>query len=647
MLTTHTGHYMPLTWLSLGLDYVLWGMNPLGYHLTSLLLHSLNAAIWFLTLLEILKHARPGEGTRARCGMALIGALFFSIHPLRVESVAWITERRDVLSGTFFLLSVFAYLRSTRAPARGRWLGLSAAAFAGSMLCKAMGMTLPLVLLLLDFWPLRRFARESWKSVLLEKLPFIGIMVVAAGLSAWAQMTAHAITPTEAYPWSERLGQPGYRLSFYVLRTLLPIGLSPLYFYRPSFGVGEVVGWIAVLMVTLFLLIRWRRFPEASIAWVSYLVLIAPVCGIIQAGPHAVADRYSYLACLPFAALASGALAFATGAAARRATAAAAILVLVGLAALTIRQCGYWKDSIALWDRALAIEPDVYFSLQNRGSARMERLDWEGALSDFNRAIELHPSYAPSWYGRGVTRAGLGDHPGAVSDLTQALALAPGKADALSARGLSRARLGDRAGALQDADAAVVRAPDTFQPNLHRGLIRMTFGDATGAVDDLSRALQIRPDSAPALFNRGLANFRSGRISDAVEDFRRTLEKNPDHAEALAQRGTIRIMMGDLQGGAGDLTESLKRKPDAPTFAQRASVRVRLRDLPGARDDYGEALRLQAGSPEYHLYRGAVQMELGDRRAAESDCRAALDLAPGSWPLRRQAEALLQRAAGR
>jgi len=607
MFTDHFGHYMPITWLSLGLDYVVWGMNPLGYHLTNLLLHSINAVLCYGLLNQLLRRCRPDENPGRRGWMALAGALFFSLHPLRVESVAWVTERRDLVSGLFFLLSLLAYLRSTENSSRGTWLALSVAAFACSMLAKAMGMTLPLVLLILDAWPLRRFQREKPKSVLLEKLPYLAVMAAAAALSAWAQTSAGAVYSLREYPPGQMLGQPGYRLSFYVLKTLLPFGLSPLYFYRPELGAAHVAGWIVVLAVTALVLVRRRQFPAAAVVWVSFLLLIGPVSGFAQAGPHFAADRYTYLACLPFAALFAGVLSLPPAGTARRAAAAAAASVLVGFAALTVRQCGYWRNSIALWDRALSIEPDVYFSLQNRGSAKSDLLDWPGALADFDRSIALNPSYPNSWYGRGIARASLGRHRAAVDDFTVSLSLAPERAQLHSARGISRAKLGDRAGALEDGARAVRLEPNSPVVHLHHGLICLELGDPAGAIAAFTRSLDLEPKSQSALYHRGLAYLRAGQIPEAMEDLRHALEINPDHAEALVQRGNIRVMLKDFGGGINDYTESLRLKPDPDTYLQRASAR----------------------------------MSLGDRENAGRDLRAALDLAPADWPQRGQVEQFL------
>ncbi|MBV8879352.1 MAG: tetratricopeptide repeat protein [Planctomycetaceae bacterium] len=644
MFTDHAGHYIPLTWMTLGLDYVLWGMNPLGYHLTNVLLHALNAALCFFVFDGLLRRARPGEDPASRAWIAAAGALLFSLHPLRVESVAWITERRDVLCGAFFLLSLLAYLRSIDDPSRRKWLGLSLAAFAGSMLSKTLGMTLPVVLVLIDAWPLGRFRRERPTAVLIEKLPFVALMLTAAAVSAWAEHAVKAVYSVQDYPLVQSLAQPGYRISFYVRKMLFPAGLSPLYFYRPELGMAHVAGWAAVLAATGAAAVSVRRFPELTVAWFSFLLLIFPASGVVQVGPHFAADRYTYLACLPLTALAVGALTLPTGRG-RRVGAGVMALLLAGLAALSVRQCGVWRDSLTLWDRAIALEPDVYYSLKFRGSARLEASDPGGALADFSRAIELRPGYPESWYGRGITRAGLGDHAGAVEDLTTALQLAPGKEGTLSARAVSRARLGDKAGAREDIDQAAALAPDSFQVRMNRGLVRSLTGDPAGAEEDYTRALQISPEAAVAWYNRGLARARLGRGPEAVQDFDRAIALQPVYPEALAQRGVTRTRMKDPAGGIADLTESLRLKPDPATFLLRASARAIQSDFQGALQDCDEAVRRSPDSPDAHTRRGAVRLELGDGAGASEDLQKALQLAPPGWAQRRQVEELLQRAA--
>jgi tetratricopeptide (TPR) repeat protein len=647
MFSDYFGHYMPLTWLTLGFDYVLWGMNPVGYHVTSLAFHALNAVLCFFVLYGLFRRGRPGDDPAPLLWAAAAGALFFSIHPLRVESVAWITERRDLTSGCFFFLTLLAYLRMTGeesgTAAHRKWLALSVLAFVGSCLCKAMGMTLPLVLLLLDVWPLKRIAPGRTAAVLREKIPFFLLMGVAIVATGIGQRHAKALYSYEDYPLSQMLGQPGYRISFYVLKTLLPFNLSPLYFYLPQMGVWHVVGWAVVLGVTALVLLRRRQQPAAAVAWIAFGLLIAPVSGFAQAGPHFAADRYTYLACLPFAALFSVAVLLA-GPDRRRIAGVAAGALLAGLGVLTLLQCRVWSDSLTLWNRVVDREPDIYFSLQNRGSAKSDLQDWHGAIADFSRSIELNPAFPKTWYNRGVARASLGDHAGAIEDFSRSLRLEPRQPGALSARGLSRSKLGDRTGAAADCDEAVRMGPDLYQPVLHRGLVRLNAGDAAGAVADFTRAIDLQPEAGVTYYNRGLALARSGRPREALADFTRALELNPVHAEALAQRGIAKMMLKDPAGGIEDLTASLRLKPEASTFLLRASSRALQGDLPGAEGDCTEAIRLKPENADAYVRRGAARLELGHRTEAAQDFQKALDLAPAGWPQQRATEEFLRRA---
>src|SRR5262245_14035959 len=266
MFTTfHMGHYQPLAWATLGLDYALWGMNPAGYHGTNLLLHGANAALFFALLLALLRRAIPGDRLPREGALRLaaaFGALFFAVHPLRVESVAWITERRDLLSAFFALLALLAYLRMQEEPAAR---SLSLLAYALSLLSKAWGVTLPAVLLVLDVWPLRRFAgKEPRRRVFLEKVPYLVLALACAAIAPLAQKEAEAMRPLASHTLLDRTMQAAYGLVFYVRRTLLPTGLSPLYELPDPLDPGEPRFVASALVLgaaaTALFLLR-RRWP--------------------------------------------------------------------------------------------------------------------------------------------------------------------------------------------------------------------------------------------------------------------------------------------------------------------------------------------------------------------------------------------------
>src|SRR6266581_3556855 len=368
MWTTHLGHYIPLTWMTLGLDYLLWGMNPVGYHLTSLLLHVTNAVVFFFVVHRLLTRALPSPFERgyALAVSAGVAALVFAIHPLRVESVAWVTERRDVLSGLFYLVAILLYLRACEGGARGRgWYWLSVAAFVGALLSKSMVVNLPVVLLILDVYPLRRLrGAVGWWSaparrVYVEKIPFVLLAAAASAIALWAQLSHDTMVPVVQLSTLGRLAVSVYGLSFYLWKTVAPVNLSPLYELPPTVNPWAppfIVSYGVVLAITAIVLALRRRVPGLPAAWVAYIVVLLPVLGIFQSGPQIAADRYTYLAGLGWAILAGAPLSSCRPAK-RFLITGPALCAVLGLGVLTWNQVQVWHDSQKLWTHALAIDP--------------------------------------------------------------------------------------------------------------------------------------------------------------------------------------------------------------------------------------------------------------------------------------------------
>src|SRR5205809_2261847 len=365
MWTTHLGHYIPLTWMTLGLDYLLWGMNPVGYHLTNLLLHAANAVVFFFVVRRLLTRAlpSPSEHGYALAVSAGVAALVFAIHPLRVESVAWATERRDVLSGLFYLSAILIYLQACEGGARGRgWYWLSVAAFVGALLSRSMVVNLPIVLLILDVYPLRRLGGAvGWWSgparrVYVEKIPFVLLAAVASAVALMAQLSHDTMVPVVRLSALGRLAVSMYGLSFYLWKTVAPMNLSPLYELPPTVNPWAppfIVNYGVVVAITAIVLAFRRRVPGLPAVWVAYIVVLLPVLGIFQSGPQIAADRYTYLAGLGWAILAGAGLLSCrrssrrskTGTPATWLLTGIALCVVVGLGVLTWSQAKVWRDS--------------------------------------------------------------------------------------------------------------------------------------------------------------------------------------------------------------------------------------------------------------------------------------------------------------
>lgn len=516
---THTaGHYIPITWMTLGADHVLWGMDPRGYHLTSLLWHTANALLFYFLALRLLRRALP-DAPKLRWGAAA-AALFFAIHPLRVESVAWVTERRDVVSAFFFLLSVLFYLRMAEGPARRRWWVLSVACFALSLLSKTMGMALPFVLLLLDAYPLRRL--QGWRPWI-EKIPFFVLALAGAAVTAVTQGNVGAFL--DEYCIADRINQPGYRICFYIWKTAAPLALWPLYPFTPGSGLLEprfAICLVAAASATFLLWRGRRRWPAGIAAWLSFIVLIAPVIGVLQAGPHFAADRYTYLACLPFALLVGG------GVLKRPWGAALAGVLLVGLGLLTVRQTRIWKDSIALWSHVIEHDPSNATAYYNRALAREAQRDFAGAAADYTEAVRYNPRHDTAYLNRGNVRLSLGDPQGAQDDYTRAIQVdSRGGAAGYFNRGNLKFQMGDKRGAVEDYTEALRVDPRHVGAYVNRGNVRQMLGDIQGAIVDFTEALRIEPTHALAYYNRGLARQADGDAAGATADFEQALRHAP------------------------------------------------------------------------------------------------------------------------
>jgi hypothetical protein len=426
-------------------------MNPVGYHLTNVVLHAVNGAVFYLLARRLLGLAMPSvDGSTLRLAAAT-AALFFALHPLRVESVVWATERRDVLSGFFFLLTVLAYLRAVEAGGIGRrrWLAVSVGCYALALLSKSIVMTLPLVLIALDVYPLRR-TRGAWLQRIAEKIPYLALAVTVAGIAA---RVASVPALLEEEPLGRRLAMALYSLWFYVEKTAVPVGLSPLYpvparvtlLARPF-----LLSALAVGLVTVALWLLRRRWPAGLAAWVGYSLLLAPVSGLVHYGPHIAADRNSYLSCLGWALLVGAAVvavtrAMATGALrpayARLAFVAAAVWIL-GLAMLTVLQIPVWHDAEALWQYAVDTDPTCEICLTNLGTA-LERCGEPGpAIEHFRAALAINPDSVLARRNLGLTLLQAGRPAEASVEFRRLIERAP--EDAALRRYLDAALLAER-----------------------------------------------------------------------------------------------------------------------------------------------------------------------------------------------------------
>jgi protein O-mannosyl-transferase len=440
--TSLMGHYIPLTWLTLGMDYLVWGMNPAGYHVTNLLLHAAAAATFYAVALRLLATGLTGRHELRSLALpagAVFAALLFAIHPLRVESVAWVTERRDVLSGLLYLLTLLVYLgyceSTTQRDGRARrryWACL--ALFALALLAKSMSVTLPVILLILDWYPLRRLQPRTVRAVLTEKIPFLALSVGAGLMAVAAVSNVLGLGSMVRVGLVERVAITAYSLVFYLVKTVIPLSLAAVYERPVTIDPGAwpfvASGAVALLLTVLAIALR-RRWPALAAVWASYVVILLPVAGIVQNGPQN--DRYTYLACGGWAMLAGAGLALGMMAGRRAANALAALAVAVvgGLSVLTWNQVKVWHDSETLWTHTVAVQPSAlgHFKL---GVTLAHQGKFNEAIDHFQTTLRINPGYASAHSAWGYALAIQGKTPEATEHFHAALRLNPRDAEARS-----------------------------------------------------------------------------------------------------------------------------------------------------------------------------------------------------------------------
>jgi len=514
-----SGNWHPLTMVSHAVDYAMWGLRPLGHHLTSILLHGCNAALVVLLAVRLLQARGCALSKQGMLAAGVVAGLLFGLHPLHVESVAWVSERKDLLAALFYLLGVLSYLRYAghAAGAVGLWRVRRYLAtllcFVLALLSKPMALSFPFVLLIIDWYPLDRL--KNLRRILLEKIPFFVLDLGLATVTVLAQRASGAFRPLAEVSLGSRVLVATKAAALYLAKTLLPTGLLPFYSYPArvslwswEFGLPVVVMTGAAL--ACLATVKKRRVFAAVLA--CYGVVLLPVLGIVQIGPQAMADRYTYLPSVALVALLGagcGVLWDRHAAAAswwKKVFAVTAALLLLGLLSWqSVRQIGVWRNSETLWSRVIQYEPWNTEAYNNRASHYYDQGEYEKALADYDSALRVQPS---------LGRAHANKRRSAY----------------FNDRAITYVRLGRYAEALADESQAIGLRPTQASYYFNRGNIYFLTGRYPEARDDLDRAIAASPVPDPAYFRkRGLIYRRLGMEDQALEDMKRaqTLQSEP------------------------------------------------------------------------------------------------------------------------
>lgn len=423
----HSNNWHPLTWISHMVDIQLYGLNPTGHHVTNLMIHMANSLLVALLLLRL-----SGDKWKSW----LLAALF-ALHPLRVESVAWVAERKDLLCGFFWLLAITLYLRYVQRKTAASYLLMTAAVIC-SLLAKPMAVTLPLILLLLDLWPLKRFrtldSRLPW-PVILEKAPLIACSMAVSLVTLKAQAQAINIVEPAA-----RVGNALCSYVVYLWKYLVPAGLAPFYPYRPHGLLLAAAAGLLLLIITGVCLAARNRKPQLLVGWSWYIVTLIPVIGVIQVGNQALADRYTYLPSIGLLIVLMGVLPEKFFS--RTHLRAMALVLLAILSSATFVQATYWRDSTTLFRHTLAVTETNYLAHYSLGSALLQRGEVTEAEIELRKAIEIEPDFCVAWSRLGVLYGMAGRVAEAADVLQTATVCDPMSVDAHYNLGIAWAELG-------------------------------------------------------------------------------------------------------------------------------------------------------------------------------------------------------------
>jgi tetratricopeptide (TPR) repeat protein len=565
--TGHAANWHPLTWLSHMLDVQLFGLNAGPHHAVSITFHIINTLAVFALLYKL-------TGTIGRSSFV---AGLFAVHPMHVESVAWISERKDVLSTLLGILTVWAYVGYTRKPRTGAYAAV-VILFALGLMAKPMLITLPFVLVLLDIWPLQRIAphRSAITKSLYEKLPLIGMAAASSVITFMVQLRGGAVSTLDGIPAGIRLENAFVSYLAYIAKMFWPAGLTILYPFPPTIQLWRVAASLGILAaLSVFASRQIQHRPYITVGWFWYLGTLLPVIGIVQVGSQSMADRYTYVPLIGlFLIVAWGVSDFASRFGIHRhVLTAASFLTLAACVWVSRQQVTYWHDSMALWSRAIETTTGNYRANTALGSLLQEKGKLDEAAAQYSAALQFKP--------------------------------------------------------------------DFWDAHNRLGVILMDRGNTTEAAAQFQEAIRAKPDFSEAHNNLGNAAARQGKLDEAITHYKDALRFKAENADAHNGLGSVLDDAGKVDEAIAEYKEALRLKPDlAAAHNNMAAVLVKQGKLAEATQYLLTAVRLQPDNADYHLNAAAILQQQGRLVEARQHFESVLKLNPANEAARRQLEAI-------
>lgn len=586
----YAANWHPLTWLSHALDYRLFHLQAWGHHLTSVLLHLTNAVLLFIFL----------ERTTGSVSRSLVVAALFGVHPLHVESIAWVSERKDVLSSLFWILGMLSYQRYVSRPGNERtgrrlYYGLTLLLFALGLLSKPMVITFPFCLMLLDYWPgarfdgggrpLSRFLKLTW-----EKWPFFALSALSALITYLVHLHGSSLASPVYFPLSVRLMNVPVSYCRYLWKMFYPVDLCPFYIHPRTWPVGVIASTTLVLVVVSIAAVRLRlRTPYFFIGWTWFLITLLPVIGIIQTGSQSIADRYTYIPYIGlFIAVCWLIPDFLPRFVGRDILLrSATATTLVALAVLTQHQVAYWKNGETLFQHAVNVEPNNTLAHANLGAGLMQSGRRVEAEQHLREALRLAGEAADKMVGAhlalGMLLTDEGRYDEAILNYRKAVARHPDDAKAHLLLGIALHRIGALDGAIEEFHAAAKLQPDLVEAYNNLGMVHREEGKLDAAVQFYRTALSVQSSFADAHNNLAIALSLQERPQEAVGEFQRAIELDPTSPAFRTNLGAQFEQMDKLDEAVAEYREALRVAPDYAEAREKLSELVARRQKGGTR----------------------------------------------------------------
>ena len=633
--TTTASNWHPLTWLSHMLDCQLFGLNPGRHHLVGLLLHIVNTLLLF-AVLEMM--------TAAMWRSAFVAAVF-AVHPLHVESVAWASERKDVLSTMFWLLTMILYVHYVRRQSIA-WYLLAVFAFALGLLAKPMLVTLPFALLLLDYWPLERLKtqdkrhktkttsnRQQIKGLILEKTPFFVLSAVSSVITFVVQRNAGIMANVIEYPLRGRLENVSVSYVKYIMKMIWPVDLAilyPLYGNRPPVW-QPVLAAILLIAVSIWIIRSAQKRKYLPVGWLWFLGTLMPVIGVVHVGAQSMADRYSYIPSVGLLVIAAWGIDELTAKwrSRKMALSVSASIIILALGIGTTYQVRYWQNTMTLFEHALAVTHNNAIANYNVGVELQSQGKAGDAVNHYRQAIQIDPEYAEAHNNIGRLLADEGKHNEALKHFNEALKIRPKYAEAHSNLGVllkSQGRLNEAASQLNEA---LKLKPDFAEAYNNLGIVFKQQNKFDQAISNYKKALQLRPDFDHALNNIGLALEMQGKLNEAIDYYRQALKIKPDYADAHYNIGNALQSAGRPDEAAGHYREAIRVKQDfADAHNNLGALLVKQKKPDEAIEQFRQAIKIDPKSAESHANLGNALREKGRLDEAINHYREALRIRP-------------------